>query len=155
MPKDLEASIDIAAPPERVWAVVSDLERMPEWSPQCAWTKVIGPARAGAWSVNLNRDGWKHWPTTARIVRYQPGKSIAFRINENKMTWSFDLEPTANGTRLVQSRDASRGSTWISRTLIDTAMGGERRFEPALVEGMQQTLARIKAAVEGAVKKRS
>ena len=148
MPKDLQASIDIAAPPERVWAVVSDLERMPEWSTQCRWTKVIGTPRAGAWSVNLNRAGWKYWPTTARIVRYEPGRAIAFRINENRMTWAFDLEPIEAGTRVVQTRDASGGSTWISRTLINTAMGGEQCFEPALVEGMQETLSRIKSAVE-------
>lgn len=148
MPKDLEASIEIDAPPERVWAVVSDLERMPEWSPQCRWTKVFGTPRAGAWSVNLNRAGRRYWPTTGRIVRYEPGRAIAFRINENKMTWAFDLEPTETGTRVVQSRDASGGTTWISRTLINAAMGGEQRFEPALVEGMQETLSRIKSAVE-------
>ena len=31
----IEGSIEIDAPPARVWEVVSDLRRMGEWSPQC------------------------------------------------------------------------------------------------------------------------
>ena len=69
MAQPLEASIDIDAAPERVWAIVSDLERMPQWSPQCTRMKVIGRLREGALTLNLNRDGWKRWPTTARVVR--------------------------------------------------------------------------------------
>ena len=30
----IEGSVEIAAPPATVWALVSDLRRMPEWSPQ-------------------------------------------------------------------------------------------------------------------------
>ena len=31
----LQAEIDISAPVATVWDLVSDLSRMPEWSPQC------------------------------------------------------------------------------------------------------------------------
>jgi uncharacterized protein YndB with AHSA1/START domain len=148
MAHPLEASIDIAAAPERVWAVVSDLERMPEWSPQCTWMKVFGPVREGALTLNLNRDGWKRWPTTARVVRFEPNRAVAFRIIDNRMVWSFELEPIETGTRVTQRRDVSAGQTAYSRRAIDLALGGEKEFEPKLVAGMHDTLGRIKAAVE-------
>ena len=69
LPKNLEVSIEIAASPERVWAVVSDLKRMPEFSPQCVRMLPLGTPKTGTWTININRDGKKFWPTTARIVR--------------------------------------------------------------------------------------
>ncbi|MFI6871473.1 SRPBCC family protein [Nocardia sp. NPDC050406] len=148
MPKNLEASIDIAAPPEQVWNVVSNLKRMPEFSPQTLRMQPIGKIRTGTWTINFNTDGKAYWPTTARVVRFEPNKAIAFKVNENRTIWSFTLEPTATGTRLVQRRDCPNGTTWFSRTSIEKAMGGEARFEELLVTGMNETLGRIKAVVE-------
>ncbi len=61
-PRPIEANIEIDAPPREVWAVVSDLERMGEWSPQCLRMRVFGPVRLGARAVNLNRQGMRVWP---------------------------------------------------------------------------------------------
>ncbi|MEU7765876.1 SRPBCC family protein [Nocardia sp. NPDC049190] len=148
MPKNLEVTIDIAASPERVWAVVSDLARMPEFSPQCVRMVALGSIRAGTWTINLNRDGKKYWPTTARILRYEPGRAFTFRINENRSVWSYLLEPTETGTRLIERRDMPNGTTWVSRRAIDAALGGEQPFEEALLRGMTRTLDNIKLAVE-------
>jgi len=148
LPKNLEAIIDISAPPEQVWAVVSDLKRMPEFSPQCVRMVALGAPKAGTWTINLNRDGKKYWPTTARIVRYEPNQAFAFRINENRTVWSYTLEPIPTGTRLIERRDVPNGTTWLSRQAINAALGGEHPFEEALVRGMNKTLARIKDVVE-------
>ena len=43
----LQAQIDINAPVGKVWALVSDLSRMPQWSPQCRMMKPLGPHSAG------------------------------------------------------------------------------------------------------------
>ncbi|ONM47679.1 SRPBCC family protein [Nocardia donostiensis] len=148
MPKNLEVSIEIAASPERVWAVVSDLKRMPEFSPQCVRMLPLGTPKTGTWTININRDGKKFWPTTARIVRYEPNQAFAFRINENRSVWSYTLEPTASGTRLIERRDVPNGTTWLSRTAVNAALGGEQPFEELLVRGMNETLDKIKTAVE-------
>ncbi|WP_330250803.1 SRPBCC family protein [Nocardia sp. NBC_00565] len=150
MPKNIEATIDIAAPPERVWAVVSDLRRMPEFSPQCVRMLALGAPKAGTWTINLNTDGKKYWPTTARIVRYEPNQAFAFRINENRSIWSYTLEPTATGTRLIERRDVPNGTSWFSRRAINAAMGGEQPFEAELERGMKVTLDKIKSVVEAA-----
>lgn len=151
MPKNIEAAIDIAAPPERVWAVVSDLKRMREFSPQCVRMVALGAPKAGTWTINLNTDGKKYWPTTARIVRYEPNQAFAFRINENYSVWSYTLEPTATGTRLIERRDVPNGTSWFSRRAIDAALGGEAPFEELLERGMRETLDKIKTVVEASV----
>ncbi len=54
----IEASIEIAAPPAKVWGLVSDLTNMPRWSPQCRKTIVRGGAmQQGAKLININRRG--------------------------------------------------------------------------------------------------
>lgn len=151
MPRNLEATIDIAAPPEQVWAVVADLRRMPEFSPQCIRMFVIGgEIGVGARTINLNRDGWKRWPTSSKVVRYEPNKAIAFRVVENHVTWSYELTATETGTTLTERRDVSEGVTTFSRKAIAVGLGGEGPFETKLEQGMSTTLSRIKAAVEGA-----
>ncbi|MEU0542362.1 SRPBCC family protein [Nocardia sp. NPDC005978] len=148
MPNKLEATIDIAATPEQVWSVISDLKRMPEFSPQCIRMQPLGKVKTGTWTVNLNKDGAKVWPTTSRIVRFEPNRALAFRMTENRTIWSYTLEPTAEGTRVTQRRDVPNGVTWIVRKVIDTTLGGEASFEAALVSGMNETLGKIKKSVE-------
>lgn len=148
MPQKLEATIDISAPPEQVWAVVSDLARMPEFSPNTVRMVPLGRPKTGTWTVNWNRDGKKYYPTTSRIVRYEPNRAFAFRMNENFTVWSYTLEPTATGTRLIERRDVANGVSWPVRKMIDTLLGGEQKFEAHLVKGMNETLGKIKAAVE-------
>ncbi|MGY0501953.1 SRPBCC family protein [Nocardia sp. FBN12] len=149
MPNTLEASIDIAASPEKVWTVLSDLRRMPEFSPTTVKMVAVGGVRDGAFTVNVNKVGWKIYPTTSRIVRFEPNKAFAFRMNENRTVWTYELEPTATGTRVVETRtvDAKGLPGWLQKT-IKVAMGGEQQFEADLISGMQQTLNKVKVAAE-------
>ncbi|KQY02307.1 polyketide cyclase [Mycobacterium sp. Root135] len=144
----LQARIDIDASPEAVWALVSDLSLMPKWSPQCKLMKVFGPLRPGARTVNVNRRNYLFWPTTSRITEVVPERKLAFRVNENNTVWSYELEPTATGTRLTESRHAENGVKPVSNLLVNTVMGGVPNFEVELVDGMNASLSRIKAAAE-------
>ncbi|NMN98066.1 SRPBCC family protein [Antrihabitans stalactiti] len=148
MPKNLEATIDINAAPEAVWTVVSDLKRMPEWSPQCRVMQPLGKLKEGTRTININKQGWKYWPTTSKVVRFEPNKAVAFKVVENGSTWSFELAPSASGTKLTERRDVSNGTTKVSQIGIGKVLGGEPSFEVELVDGMQSTLAKIKRAVE-------
>ena len=146
----IEASIEIAAPPAKVWALVSDLRQMPRWSPQVAKTFVRGgEVKPGAKTVNINRRGLLVWPTQAMVTEFVPEKKVAFRIKENWTIWSFTLEPTAGGgTRVVQRREAPKGISDVSVRLTKTVLGGIDGFARELQVGMDQTLARIKADAE-------
>ena len=95
---ELEASIDIDAPPAQVWALVTDVPRMASWSPQVVRTKVKGGVvRQGATFSNLNRQGLLFWPTAAKVVRFEPHRDFAFRIKENGVVWSFQLALRSRG----------------------------------------------------------
>lgn len=148
--EQISASIEIQAPPERVWDLVSDPTRMPEWSPQCRKTIVRGkgPVGVGTTTMNINRRGLLFWPTRAKIKEFEPNRRFAFKIAENGTIWSYDLEPTATGTRLTESRHAPNGVSDLSNFLTRNVLGGTENFEDELELGMKQTLARIKAAAE-------
>lgn len=145
----IESSIDIEASPAAVWSVVSDLRRMGEWSPQCK--KMIirgGEVREGVRTINLNRQGWKWWPTRSYVKVFEPEKRLVLKIAENGTLWSYELEPTATGTRLTEARLAPNGVSTISKVLTNSVLGGTERFEDELQRGIEETLAKIKVAAE-------
>lgn len=145
----LTAQIDIDAPVAKVWSLISDFTRMPEWSPQCRFMKPLGAVRPGTRTINFNRRGRMFWPTSSVITEFTPDRKLAFRVSENRSVWSFELEPTATGTRVVESRHVADGKTTaVSAFLIGKFMGGTPDFERELVEGMNASLARIKSAAE-------
>ena len=144
----LQAEIDINAPVAKVWELVSDLSKMPQWSPQCRLMKPMGQMRQGARTVNVNRRGRLYWPTTCRITEFIPEQKLGFRVNENHTVWTYELEPTEAGTRLIETRHAENGTTAMSNFLIGKFMGGVPDFEQELIEGMNASLTRIKATAE-------
>lgn len=146
----IEDSIEIAATPREVWALVSDLRRMGEWSPQCYRMIVLGDVRRGARTLNINKQGKLVWPTTAKVVRYEPQRALAFRIPVNRTVWTYELEPTADGTgtKLSERREAPQGISKLSGFATERLLGGTADFEVGLRKGIEKTLARIKAEVE-------
>lgn len=144
----LQAQIDIDAAVPKVWALISDLRLMPQWSPQCRLMKSLGPLRQGVRTVNVNRRNFLYWPTTCTITEVIPEQKLAFRVNTNGTIWSYELEPTDTGTRVVESRHAENGVKPASNFLVTAFLGGVPGFESELIEGMNASLARIKAAAE-------
>jgi uncharacterized protein YndB with AHSA1/START domain len=78
----LQAQIDINAPVAKVWELISDVSRMPQWSPQCRVMKAMGPVRPG---TRRNR---MFLSTTSTITEVIPEYKLAFRGNANGTIWS-------------------------------------------------------------------
>ncbi len=150
MSQPLEDSIRIDAPPARIWAMVSDVRRMAEWSPQVVSTRVADGAEPGDGVAFTNRNeyGEMAWITHARIVRFAPEREIAFRIEENWTVWSFALSADGAGTLLTQRRDTPDGISDLSLELTEGFLGGVEPFTQTLREGMRQTLEAIKRTAE-------
>lgn len=144
----LQTQIEIDAPVSKVWDLITDFSRMPQWSPQCRWMKPLGPVRQGTRTFNLNRRGYIFWPTTCTITEVLPEEKLAFRVNTNGTIWSYQLEATESGTRVTETRHAENGVSAVSNLTMRTFMGGVSAFEEELVDGMNASLASIKAAAE-------
>jgi uncharacterized protein YndB with AHSA1/START domain len=144
----LQAQVDINAPVAKVWALLSDFRRMPQWSPQCRVMRPLGPVRQGTRTLNLNRRNLMFWPTTSTVVEMIPEQKLAFRVNMNNTIWSYELQPIPEGTRVIESRHAENGVKPVSAMAVNALFGGTSSFERELVDGMNASLAKIKAAAE-------
>ncbi|TSD94188.1 SRPBCC family protein [Gordonia rubripertincta] len=145
----IEESIDIDASAEQVWSVISDLQRMGEWSPQCK--KMIirgGTVGLGTKTININRRGPLVWPTTSKVVRFTPNQEIAFRVAENHTVWSYTITPNGSGVTVTERREVNGSTTKVSSLLVDKLFGGAESFEAELKLGMAETLGKIKRAAE-------
>lgn len=151
----LEASIDIAATPAQVWALVGDPRNMKRWSPQVVRSiprGARGEIGQGTRFLNANRKGVLVWPTQSKVVRYEPEQEVAWRVADNYTIWSLKLEPIEidgkPGTRLSQYREAPEGISDISVRLTKAMLGGVPNFTAQLQSDMGTTLQRIKADIE-------
>ena len=106
-------SIEIDAPPDKVWALVTALDRYGEWSTENTggyWRKgedgEPGTGDIGDQFVGINRRDGVEWKAPVEIIRRVENEDFAFvtgGLEYNFALWRFQLEPTATGTRLTES----------------------------------------------------
>ena len=149
--RELRAETVIAAPPEKVWATLSDLRRMPDWSPELVKMLPLkrGGLRIGQWYLGINRRKAVIWATRNVVVALEPGSVVAWDTRTVGARWIYELEAAGEGTRVVHRRPVPKGRlTLFSRVGAPLALGGSEEHADELEAGMAQTLARLKAAVE-------
>lgn len=150
----LEQSVEINAHRAAVWALVSDVSRMPEWSAGVTGVRYKGDGphpRPGSEFTNRNESGELVWVTHGEITTFDENERLVFRIKENWAIWSLHLTDAGEGrTLLTQRRETPEGISDISHELTDGFMGGQEQFQTGLLASMATTLGNIKEAVEGA-----
>jgi uncharacterized protein YndB with AHSA1/START domain len=148
---DLTVSRDIVASPDVVWALLADLPRMPEWSPENERLEWLGGATAaapGAKFRGTNRNGSKSWKSVGEITAIEPGRKLAFSVTAGPFKvaeWSYVIDRTEGGCRVTEGWTDRRGS--VMRTLSKLATGVQDRSSHNR-QGMEETLRRIAAAAE-------
>jgi len=86
--KSLHAVIDIDAPAERVWQVVSDFARYPDWNPFIV--RAAGEPRVGQrLAVTIAAPGMKPVSFRPRVLDVEPGRLIRWK-GEFKLPGLFD-----------------------------------------------------------------
>jgi hypothetical protein len=105
-----EDSIWIAAAPQLVYDVVSDVPRMGERSPECyrcEWLDGATAAAVGARFRGYNRLGLLRWSTTSTVVTADPGREFAFTVmsrgGREETRWRYVMEERDGGTLLSES----------------------------------------------------
>jgi uncharacterized protein YndB with AHSA1/START domain len=148
--RELFAETTIAAPPQAVWATLTDFGRMPEWSPELVRMVPLKPGglRVGQWYLGINRRKAAVWPTRSVVVEVEPGRRVAWDTRSSGARWIYELSPAAEGTRVVHRRPVPRRITVLSRIFAPAFLGGNVGHADELERGMQTTLARLKAALE-------
>ncbi|WP_156754429.1 NAD(P)-binding domain-containing protein [Actinokineospora pegani] len=145
-------SLRIAAAPELVWDLISDVTRTGEWSPECRRCFWRGGERGvGAKFIGVNRKGWVVWVTSNTVEKSERGRSFAFRTDTNGVRWGYELRPDGDGTVVTQTWDYS-GQTAAQRartaSFATMALGGYAEHTRELRDGIRTTLERVKAAAE-------
>lgn len=148
----VEVSTTIAAPPQSVYALVADLSRMGEWSPETTgitWLGGVKEPRRGARFRGANRNGVRRWSTICTVVNAEPGRELSWQsslFGRPVALWRYLFEPDGSGgTRVTESTEDQRGA--VFRALGGVASGvSDRKSHNA--QSMAVTLERLKAAAE-------
>lgn len=149
MTETISVSRDVSAPADRLWAMVSDVTRTGEWSPENlggVWLGGATSAAPGARFKARNRNGSKSWSTVSKVIAAEPGRRFSFRVAAGPLKiadWSYEFEPTADGCRVTESMTDLR-PTWF-RPIAKLITGVDDRATHNRA-GMEQTLERLAAA---------
>jgi uncharacterized protein YndB with AHSA1/START domain len=109
----LREVIEIEAPPEDVWPLIADPQRMAAWHEKLLSVKrsAGGPVRLGdRFDATYTMSG-RQRPTSVEVIRCQPPVALTLRHRlveagpERFVDESYDLIPRGNATRLEQTVD--------------------------------------------------
>lgn len=150
-PETASVSRTIAADPQTVYDLVSDVTRMGEWSPETTrgeWLKGATGPSVGARFRGRNRLGEKSWATTCEVVEADPGRAFSFRVTGGPLgvaLWEYRIEPADEGCVVTERWTDERG--WLVRTSGRWVSGVDHDAEWNR-QGMAETLDRLAAVAE-------
>ena len=151
MTERIEISRDIAASPEEVYAAISDVTRMGEWSEEChtcEWHEGFDGPAVGATFDGHNRAGDNEWTSQGKIVEADPGRAFSFECSMfdfHYATWGYRIEPTETGCRVTEWVEDLRPESVIE---VSQQISGVEDRPARNRETISGTLERLAAALE-------
>lgn len=147
-----QSSIDIAAPPELVYAIVSDVENLPQWAVEaerCKWLgDASGPA-VGAKFRGINKHNGRKWAMGCEVTDAEQGRRFGFKVGMVGVTtakWRYDIEPTDDGCRVTES--TVRVAPKVPTMAFNRAILGIRNRDEHNQRNIEQTLVQLKSYAE-------
>lgn len=155
----VEVTTSIAAPAERVWDVVADIELPARFSSElrsASWVDgAIGPQVGARFVGRSEHPAVGKWETTSTIVELEPCRVFGWAVGDPQhpsAAWRFTITPTDNGCVLSQWMRMGPARSGINPA-IDAMPDREDRILARRLEehrvNMEATLAGIKAVVVG------
>jgi uncharacterized protein YndB with AHSA1/START domain len=146
-----EANIHIAVPPDQLYAMVADVTRTPEWSPEThtvEWRGDTTRAEPGARFVGRNRFGWIRWSMTCVIETAEPGRELSWStmtMGRKVTRWTYRFEPRDGGTQVTESyTEVAKLPSPVS-AVVGVMF---RRHDEWMPENVRRSLERLKAVAE-------
>lgn len=111
MRRRCEATVKVAVSPEAVWAVISDVTRVGEWSGECrgcSWMGGASAATPGARFRGRNRRGGFRWTRLNEIVQADPSRLLVWRTLPrapyvDSVEWRISLAQQGTATSVTES----------------------------------------------------
>lgn len=132
----IETAIEIEAPPEAVWAVLTDWPAYPDWNPFVV-TLTGEPTLGARLEARLQPVGGRAMTFRPRVVAVEPNQHFAWlgrlglpRIFDGEH--HFVLEPTGAGTRFVQYEEFRGIAVPLLRRSLGKTIDGFRLMNEAL-----------------------
>lgn len=148
---DASSSIEIAATPEHVYSLITDLGVLAELAEETAtmsWVSGDGPA-PGSVFRGANRNGWRRWSTTCTVTAAEPGRCFGFDVVAPPRLpvsrWQYDIAATAAGCQVTESTWDHRSRLFAAVSGLATGVSDRGRVN---AEHIEATLARLKARAE-------
>jgi uncharacterized protein YndB with AHSA1/START domain len=148
---DISESIEVAALPLVAYERVSELPRMPEWSPECTRVSWRTPGARGVGSrfIGHNRAGAIRWFTQGEVVEAVPGERFSFRIGFGPMpiaVWTYEFAAAgAEGCTVTESVTDRRPAAM--KAAFGWMFGDRARINSY---GIHKTLGNLKLSLEAA-----
>lgn len=144
-----QAWVDIEAAPAAVYALVADLPRMGEWSPENDGGEWQGEPTGGAGDrfVGHNRVGDREWSVLCEITVADPPKKYEWVTRPDIgpcVRWTYCFEPTKTGTRVTETWDVMQ----LPPSLVGRTQEQLDQRAEAVERGMVTTLHNMKAHLE-------
>ncbi len=145
-------TVHVDAPPEQVWALVSDVTNTGRFSPEtfeAEWLEgstgpVVGARFRG--HVKRNGRGPTYW-TKCTVIACEAGREFTFVVGtpeKHPMTWGYRFEAAGDGTDVTEFYQLEESAPL---KLYWKVFGRARGRTNA--DGMRATLERVKAVAEG------
>lgn len=147
-----QSSIEIAASPELVYELVSDVPNLPNWAAEtdrCTWLGEADRAVVGAKFRGRNKHNRRVWATTCTVTAADPGRRFAFKVQVAGVPsalWRYDIEPTADGCRVTES--TRRVSPRPAALLVNRLLLGISDRDSHNQRNIEHTLAKLKEHAE-------
>lgn len=152
-----EISVDIAASPEVVWDLVTDINLPARFSTEfqgADWIDSDTPALGARFTGRNKRGEATRWDTTCTITWFEPLRDFGYTVEDIESPaarWRYMLKPSDAGTRLTMWAEMGPGRSGISWFIYKHPDQEEQIIATRLEEwrvNMEATLAGIKSLAE-------